>query len=169
MNTQRKVVITTTYNEMGIIIDTKAEEIAQPDTTTHDSIPAETGKNDEDRTSGDCISRQQAIDEIHEDADWLASQGSDWQGERMERDKSILMSLPSVQPETNCSEFPNNWIPCSERMPEEEYVLISKKPTKISGDKWSVAIAIRMADPRSRKIQWRDSGFGIIPDDKVLA
>ena len=47
----------------------------------------------------DCISRQQAIYEIHEDADWLAAQGSDWQTERMERDKSILMSLPSVQSE----------------------------------------------------------------------
>ena len=31
MNKQRKVLITTTYNEMGIIIDTKAEEVAQPD------------------------------------------------------------------------------------------------------------------------------------------
>lgn len=34
MNRQRKVVITTTYNEMGIIIDTKAEELdlsAQPE------------------------------------------------------------------------------------------------------------------------------------------
>ena len=30
MNRQRKVVITTTYNELGIIIDTKAEEVAQP-------------------------------------------------------------------------------------------------------------------------------------------
>ena len=29
MNKQRKVVITTTYNEMGIIIDTKVEEVAQ--------------------------------------------------------------------------------------------------------------------------------------------
>lgn len=32
MNKQRKVVITTTYNEMGIIIDTKVEEVAQPET-----------------------------------------------------------------------------------------------------------------------------------------
>jgi len=31
MNKQRKVVITTTYNEMGIVIDTKAEELAQPE------------------------------------------------------------------------------------------------------------------------------------------
>lgn len=37
---------------------------AQPDTTTHDSIPAETGKNDGDRTSGDCISRQATINVI---------------------------------------------------------------------------------------------------------
>lgn len=47
----------------------------------------------------DLISRQAAIDAIHEDADWLAAQGSDWQVERMERDKSILKSLPSAQPE----------------------------------------------------------------------
>ena len=46
----------------------------------------------------DLIDRQQAIDAIHEDADWLAAQGSDWQVERMERDKSILKSLPTVQP-----------------------------------------------------------------------
>ena len=49
--------------------------------------------------SSDCIYRKDAIDAIHEDADWLAAQGSDWQVERMERDKSILMSLPSAQPE----------------------------------------------------------------------
>lgn len=31
MNKQRKFVITTTYNEMGIIIDTKVEEVAPPE------------------------------------------------------------------------------------------------------------------------------------------
>ena len=36
---------------------TYTERERQPDTTTHDSIPAETGKNDGDKTSGDCISR----------------------------------------------------------------------------------------------------------------
>ena len=45
----------------------------------------------------DLIDRQDAIDAIHEDADWLAAQGSDWQVERTERDKSILMSLPSAE------------------------------------------------------------------------
>lgn len=63
----------------------------------------------------------------------------------------------------------DKWIPVSVRLPEDEYVLISKKPTKLSGSKWSVGIAIRIADPRSGKIQWRDSGFGVIQDDKVLA
>ena len=47
----------------------------------------------------DLIDRQAAIEAIHEDADWLAAQGSDWQVERMERDKSILKSLPSAEPE----------------------------------------------------------------------
>lgn len=55
--------------------------------------------------SSDCISRQSAIDAIHEDADWLASQGSDWQVERMERDKSILRSLPSAEPERKRGEW----------------------------------------------------------------
>ena len=81
--------------------------------------------------------------------------------------KEIIELLEEPLP--NSSESPNNWIPCSERLPEDEYVLISKKPTKISGDKWNVTIAIRTEDPRSRKIQWRDIGFGIIQDDKVLA
>ena len=47
----------------------------------------------------DTISRQAAIDAIHEDADWLESQGSDWQVERKERDLQILVGLPSAQPE----------------------------------------------------------------------
>ena len=70
---------------------------------------------------------------------------------------------------SNSSESPNGWISCSKRLPEDEYVLVSKKPTKISGNKWNVTIAMRTADPRSRKIQWRDIGFGVIQDDKVLA
>lgn len=61
------------------------------------------------------------------------------------------------------------WIPCSERLPEDKYVLISKKPTKLSGSKWCVTIAIRMADPRSRKVNWRDIGFNVIQDNEVLA
>ena len=51
MNKQRRVVITTTYNEMGIIIDTKAEEVRQPDHV------ADIGK----KAEGDCISRKAAL------------------------------------------------------------------------------------------------------------
>jgi hypothetical protein len=66
----------------------------------------------------DLISRQQAIDEIHEDADWLASQGSDWQVERMERDKSILMSLPSIQPDLGKYEYHYDHTDCIWYRPE---------------------------------------------------
>ena len=31
----------------------------------------------------------------------------------------MIDDAPTVQPDTNCSEIPNNWIPCSDRMPEE--------------------------------------------------
>jgi len=95
-----------------------AQPTIQPDTTTNDSIPAETGKNDGDGTSGDCISRKQAINEIHGDADWLAAQGSDWQVERMERDKSILMSLPSVQPDLGKYEYHYDHTDCIWYRPE---------------------------------------------------
>ena len=41
MNRQRKIVITITYNEMGIIIDTKAEEVAQPEPKKGEWIPVD--------------------------------------------------------------------------------------------------------------------------------
>ena len=94
------------------------------------------------------------------DADALAKE---WEGSYYEGTvKSLLDTALTIEPQ-------QMWIPCSKRLPEDEYVLISKKPTKISGDKWCIGIAIRTVDPRSRKIQWRDSGFGVIQDDKVLA
>lgn len=43
---------------------TDTERERQPDTTTHESNVVKTGGNGEDRTSGDCISRQQAIDAL---------------------------------------------------------------------------------------------------------
>ena len=60
---------------------------AEPDTTTHDSIPAETGKNDGDETSDDCISRQQAIDAVEKNAC------------NTQRIMDAVNNLPSVQPE----------------------------------------------------------------------
>ena len=56
MNRQRKVVITVTYNGLGMIVDTKAEELdlsAQPNLQP-------TCNN----LATDCISRQAAIDAI---------------------------------------------------------------------------------------------------------
>ena len=114
------------WNSTHVIAALKELPSIQPDTTTHDSIPAETGKNYGDRTSGDCVSRQAAIDEIHEDAEWLASQGSDWQVERMERDKSILMSLPSVQPEqTKMIKEIREWINSGNRG-SADYFIVDK-------------------------------------------
>ena len=99
MNTQRKVVITTTYNEMGIIIDTKAEEVAQPNTTTHDSIPAETGKNDSDGTSGDCISRQRSVDTLRKMQTYKLFAGDDMILVDKAEVQTELMMLPSAKPE----------------------------------------------------------------------
>ena len=87
----------------GIAVREAIELLEKPETNCSE-IP----------NSSDTISRQQAIDEIHEDADWLASQGSDWQAERMERDKSILKSLPSTQSEIiYCKD-------CKHRDPEDK-------------------------------------------------
>ncbi len=55
MNTQRKIIITTTYNELGIIIDTKVEEVAQPNLQPTCN-----------QLATDTINRQQAIDAITE-------------------------------------------------------------------------------------------------------
>ena len=49
MNKQRRVLITTTYNEMGIIIDTKAEEVSN-------------NSPELDKENGELIRRQAAID-----------------------------------------------------------------------------------------------------------
>lgn len=63
------------------------------DTTTHDSIPAETGKNDGDGTSGDCISRQAAIDALKEKV--FHNLSDEFYGAMQ-----VLDELPSAQPET---------------------------------------------------------------------
>jgi len=107
----------------------------------------------------DLISRQAAIDKfksIVTDREYTSI--TDEAKERIAR--KFFADIPSSE---------QRWTPCSEGVPEDEYVLISKKLSKISGDKWCVAIAIRMTDPRSGKVNWRDTGFGVIQDDKVLA
>ena len=57
--------------------------------------------------------------------------------------EEALKKLPSIQPDTNCSGFPNNWIPCSERLPEEDTeVLISYRYKEGEGDTDHVNIDI---------------------------
>ena len=86
MNKQRKVLITTTYNEMGIIIDTKAEEVAQPNLQPTCN-----------QLATDCISRQAAID--------ICTNAIDlWHGQLGEGAlvavQGRIKALPPVQPET---------------------------------------------------------------------
>ena len=67
-------------------------KLIEPDTTTHDSIPAKTGKNDGDRTSGGCISRTQAIDALKEKV--FHNLSDEFYGAMQ-----VLDELPSIQPE----------------------------------------------------------------------
>ena len=101
MNKQRKVVITTTYNEMGIIIDTKVEEVAQPNLQPSCN-----------HLATDTISRQAAIDVA--DAVWSVT-----------GDKNVakvwdqIKDLPSAQPEIIRCEDCKYWM--------REYLSISGK------------------------------------------
>ena len=109
----------------------------QPDTTTHDSIPAETGKNNCDRTSGDCISRQQAID---------ALLGITAMRNTIPLDSAIfnIKKLPSIQPE-------QRWIPVSERLPENgRQVLVYARSVHFALAKYD---EMREADGTYKK-QW---------------
>ena len=87
MNKQRKVVITVTYNDLGVIVDTKAEELdssAQPDLQpTYNQLAT------------DCISRQDAID-IFDDYNVSVENG---ELEAYSRDRKRLCDLPPAQPE----------------------------------------------------------------------
>lgn len=79
MNKQRKVLITTTYNEMGIIIDTKAEEVAQQTCS---------------QLATDIISRQAVLDLI---ADYDLSMGQVVNG---------IHTLPPVTPQPKTKWIP---------------------------------------------------------------
>ena len=89
MNRQRKVLITVTYNDLGIIVDTKAEELdlfAQPNLQ-------QTCNN----LATDTISRQAAIDAIlreynKDDSDYP----TDYQ-QGLSATKKIIEQLPSAQ------------------------------------------------------------------------
>ena len=84
MNKQRKVVITTTYNEMGVIIDTKAEEVAQQNLQPTCN-----------QLATDTISRQAAIDALDKRFDNIPME----QTTEILQLRRDLRQLPSAQPE----------------------------------------------------------------------
>ena len=91
----------------------------QPDTTTHDSIPAETGKNDGDGTSGDCISRQQAIEAVEKSMYENPHENAILRGMHDHEHKHflvILMGLPSAQPS---DDYERGWHDGREALREE--------------------------------------------------
>lgn len=66
------------------------------------------------------------------DADALTEKCGDWYVEEGTEEGFIgtLEQLLSGQPEINCSEIPNNWIPCRERLPEEGKVVLTQAKFK---------------------------------------
>jgi len=111
---------------------------------------------------------QDMIDEIKRLQTYKLFEGDDMV--LVDIDAVVAIMVNHIRATDNSSESPSGWIPCSERLPEEDvYVLISKKPSPISGNKFSVTIGMRYINRRSKKAEWRDSGFGYLSDDKVLA
>ena len=74
-------------------------KLIEPYTTNHDSIPAETGKNDGDRTSGDCISRQQSVDTLRKMQTYKLFAGDDMLLIDQAEAQTELMMLPPAKPE----------------------------------------------------------------------
>ena len=84
MNRQRKIVITVTYNDLGVIVDTKAEELnssAQPNLQPTCN-----------QLATDVISRQQAIEKFTTTAPQMSVI-------RIYEAVEILDAMPTVQPE----------------------------------------------------------------------
>ena len=99
MNRQRKVVITVTYNDLGVIVDTKAEEL---DSSAQPNLQP-TCNN----LATDAISRQAAIDVLKGLPTWWADEGG-YYGEAQppmvalfdpEDAVSAIENLPSAHPE----------------------------------------------------------------------
>ena len=101
MNKQRKVVITTTYNEMGIIIDTKVEEVAQPNLQPSCN-----------HLATDTISRQAAIEALRTcyDTETITMDNGD---EYINYGDAVgeIEQLPSAQPEIIQCKDCKHWIP----------------------------------------------------------
>lgn len=66
--------------------------------------------------------------------------------------EEALKKLPSIQPDTNCSEIPNNWIPCSKRLPE-----IDKEVLVTDGELCWVCSLFESQDIEDGLYQWEDN------------
>ena len=121
---------------------------AEPDTTTHGSIPAETGKNYGDRTSGDCVSRQAVTKFLN---DWLSCLFENCHKQSASDLKMIIKdfkNLPSIQPERKTG----RWIPVSERLPE-----IDKEVLVTDGELCWVCSLFESPDIEDGLYQWEDN------------
>lgn len=108
MNRKRVVVVTTTYNEMGMIINTKAEELDLSAQPTH-------ANTSNALKSLDCIDRQAAIDALADyihNVDKVMGTGKLSEYDCKDAARSVLEDLPSTQTE-------QRWIPVSERSPDD--------------------------------------------------
>lgn len=88
MNKQRKVLITITYNEMGIIIDTKAEKVAQPNSQPTCN-----------QLATDCISRQEAIRWVKTECNPYGKPTLDFESGKKVIEH--LEQMPSAQPDSD--------------------------------------------------------------------
>ena len=95
MNKQRKVVITTTYNEMGIIIDTKVEEVAQPNLQPTCN-----------QLATDTISRAAAIDAL----DKCHCGGKDENGRPWIYKENAVEAIEMVEPSPSAEPKRGKWI-----------------------------------------------------------
>ena len=126
MNRQRKVVITVTYNDLGVIVDTKAEEL---DSSAQPNLQP-TCNN----LATDAISRTAALDLI---ADYDLSMGQVVRG---------IHALPSAQPEIiHCRDckhhhYDNSGIPYCDRIDygygwkEDDFCSMAERRTDELGD-----------------------------------
>lgn len=97
MNKQRKVVITTTYNEMGIIIDTKVEEVAQSNLQPTCN-----------QLATDTISRQMATDALRKMQTYKMFEGDDVLLIDQAGAMTELMLLPTAEPKRG------RWLYCED-------------------------------------------------------
>lgn len=75
----------------------------------------------------DCISRQAAMEDISKQQTYKMFEGEDTLYLDANDVGSVLASLPSVQPEPQ-------WIPCSERLPEERQEILATTTDNAWGD-----------------------------------